>query len=115
MNKVSEVGHEASQTLAEPESQERRLFVKGVVGLGAAFASSSLLSATVQAQADSRQKAPTGNGVSSAQGDWGPLHPPEIQAATCSYNIHPQQKLGNCNLVSHTPFGFPMESRPCEL
>jgi hypothetical protein len=76
MNKVSEVGNEASQTLAELESPARRLFVKGVAGLGAAFASSSLLSAaSAEAQADSRRKAPTGNGVSPAQGDWGPFTP----------------------------------------
>jgi hypothetical protein len=103
MNKVSEVGHEASQTLAEPESQERRLFVKGVVGLGAAFASSSLLSATVQAQADSRQKAPTGNGVSSAQGGWGPFTPSRNTGRYLQLQYPPSTKAGELQLgVTYT-------------
>ncbi len=77
MNKITEVGNNASQTLAELESPARRLFVKGVAGLGAAFASSSLLSAGVpaQAQAQSRGQAASGNQNSSAPDLWGPFTP----------------------------------------
>ena len=66
MNKITEVGNNASQTFADLESPARRLFVKGVAGLGAAFASSSLLSAGVPAQAQSRGQAASGNQISSA-------------------------------------------------
>ena len=94
MNKVSE----ASQTLAELESPERRLFVKGVAGLGAAFASSSLLSATVEAQADSRRKAPTGNGVSPAQGDWGPFTPSRNTGRYLQLEYPPSTTAGELQL-----------------
>ena len=73
MNKITEVGNNASQTLAELESPDRRLFVKGVAALGAAFASSPLLS--VPAQAQLRGQATSGNQDSSASDLWGPFTP----------------------------------------
>lgn len=75
MNKLSRVGNEVSQTLAELESPARRLFVKGVAGLGAAIASSSVLSAAAPAQADSRRQDPPGKESSPAQSGWGPFTP----------------------------------------
>jgi len=51
MNEITEAGNEAYQSFTELESPARRLFVKGVAGLGAAFASSALLSRPVPAQA----------------------------------------------------------------
>src|SRR5450432_4264930 len=75
MNKLSRVENEASQTFAELESPARRLFVKGMAGLGAAIASSSVLSAAVPPQADSRRQDPPGKESSPAQSDWGPFTP----------------------------------------
>ncbi len=75
MNKTSEVWNETSQTFPELESPARRLFVKGVAGLGAAFASSSLLSAAVPAQAQSHQQARPGNEIPPVPDEWGPFTP----------------------------------------
>ena len=68
MNKTTEVGNKA-----ELKSPPRRRFVKGMVGFGAAFASSSLSSVAVSAQDHSRRPAPPGNEISPAQGGWGPI------------------------------------------
>jgi hypothetical protein len=73
MNKITEFGNEASQALAELESPARRLIVKGMAGLGAALASSSLLSAGVPAQA--HQPAAPGNEIPPVLGEWGPFTP----------------------------------------
>ena len=75
MNKSTEVGNEASQTFSELESPARRLFVKGVAGLGAAFASSSFVSAAVPAQAQSGQQGRPGNEIQPVQDAWGPFTP----------------------------------------
>jgi hypothetical protein len=75
MNKLPRVGNEASQTFAELESPARRLFVKGVVGLGAAIASSSVLSAAVPSRVDSRLQDPPGKESSPAESGWGPFKP----------------------------------------
>jgi hypothetical protein len=75
MSNITEVGNYASQTFAELESPARRLFVKGVAGLGAAIASSSLSSMAMPAQAHPRWQDPTGNGVSPAHDGWGPFTP----------------------------------------
>ena len=75
MNKLSRVGNEASQTFAELESPARRLFVKGVAGLGAAIASSSVLSAGVPARVDSCLHDPPSNESPPAQSSWGPFKP----------------------------------------
>ena len=75
MNKISEVGNQTPQTFSELESPARRLFVKGAAGLGAAFASSSFLSAAVPAQAQSHQQARPGNEIRPVQDGWGPFTP----------------------------------------
>lgn len=73
MRKITDVTQEASQTLAELESPRRRQFVKGMAGLGVAFASSSLLSGTVQAHDDSRRTAPGGATSAPVPDAWGPF------------------------------------------
>jgi hypothetical protein len=75
MNKISESWNETSQTFPELESPARRLFVKAAAGLGAAFASSSFLSAAVPAQAQSQQQARPGNEIPPVQDGWGPFTP----------------------------------------
>jgi hypothetical protein len=75
MNKISETGNETSQTFPALESPARRQFVKGAAGLGAAFASSSFLSAAVPAQAQSHQEARPGNEIRPIQDAWGPFTP----------------------------------------
>ena len=75
MNNVTEVGNEASQAFSALESPARRLFVKGVAGLGAAFASSSFVSAAVPAQAQSGQQGHPGNEIQPVQDAWGPFTP----------------------------------------
>jgi hypothetical protein len=73
MNNITEVGNEASQTFSELESPARRLFVKGVAGFGAAFASSSFVFAAVPAQ--SGQQGRPGNEMQPVQDAWGPFTP----------------------------------------
>jgi hypothetical protein len=68
MNKITEVGIEASQSFAELESPARRLFVKGIARLGATLSSSSLLCSGTSAQGKARQAAAPGNEVPAAQG-----------------------------------------------
>jgi hypothetical protein len=75
MDNITEVGNEASQTFSELESRSRRLFVKGVAGLGAAFASSSFVSAAFPAQAQSGQQGPPANEIQPVQDAWGPFTP----------------------------------------
>jgi hypothetical protein len=75
MNKISEVGNESSQTFPALESPARRQFVKGAAGLGAAFASSSFLSAGVFAQAQSHERARPGDEIPRVQDGWGPFTP----------------------------------------
>ena len=75
MNNITEAGNEAAQTFSELESRARRLFVKGVAGLGAAFASSSFVSAAVPAQAQSGQQGHPGNEIQPVQDAWGPFTP----------------------------------------
>src|SRR6201991_4676286 len=75
MNNITEVGNEASQTLSALESRARRLFVKGIAGLGAAFASSSFVSAAFPAQAQSAQQGHPGNEIQPVEDAWGPFTP----------------------------------------
>src|ERR1035441_2055094 len=113
MSKIT--GNEASQTFAELKSPPRRLFVKGVVGLGAAFASSSLLSAAVSAQDHSRRQAPPGNEISPAQGGWGPFTP--SAAPICERGGRPWRRLclfiplirGGLRSGSFSPAGPPWQ------
>src|ERR1039458_769154 len=75
MNEITESVKETSRTLRGPESSSRRLFVKGVAGLGATVASSSFLSAGAPAQSQARQTAPPGNEAAPPQSGWGPFTP----------------------------------------
>ena len=75
MNEITESVKETSRTLLGPDSSSRRLFVKGVVGLGTTLASSPILSAGAPAQSQARQTAPPGNEVAPAQSVWGPFTP----------------------------------------
>jgi hypothetical protein len=75
MNKLSEVGNQASQTLAELKSPERRIFVKGMAGIGATFVSRSLASAAALTQSPARQTVPPGNSAAPDQCGWGSLTP----------------------------------------
>ncbi len=100
MNTVSEAAHEVSQTRAELESPERRLLVKGLAGLGAAFASSSLLSATVQVPDDSRRKAPSDNAVSTAVDGWGPFTPSSNTGRYLQLEYPPSTTAGELQLAA---------------
>jgi hypothetical protein len=75
MNEITESEKETSRTLSGPKSPSRRLFVKGVAGLGATLASSSLLSATDPAQTQAHEPVPAGNGIPPVLGGWGPFTP----------------------------------------
>ena len=100
MNTVSEAAHEVSQTLAELESPERRLLVKGLAGLGAAFASSSVLSTTVPAQADSRHQDPPGKEISAAQSGWGPFTPSSNTGRYLQLEYPPSTTAGELQLAA---------------
>ena len=115
MNKLSEVGNEASQTFAELESPARRLFVKGMAGLGAAFASASLASAAAPTQSQASQTAPLATRSLPLKVGGGLLLHRAVQADTCNSSIRRQLLQGSCSLASHTPFGSPMVSRQCGL
>lgn len=103
MNEVSEVVHGASETLVELDSPTRRRFVKGVAGLGAAFASSSFASAPGQAQDDARRRALTDNRVSNPAGDWGPFTPSSNAGRYLRLEYQPSTTAGELQLgVTYT-------------
>src|SRR6202158_4854390 len=64
----------ASQRLPSLESPRRRLLMKGMAGLGAALASSSL-SPAMAVQTQSHQPGTPGHQVSPVQDGWGPVTP----------------------------------------
>src|SRR5258706_1460350 len=74
MNEINQDERIASERLSSLESPARRLFIKGMAGLGATLASSSL-SAAIAAQTQSHQPGTLGHQVSPVQGGWGPLTP----------------------------------------
>ncbi len=100
MNKLSRAGNKASQTLAELESPARRLFVKGVAGLGAAIASSSVLSAAVSARVDSRSQDPPGKESSPAQSGWGPFTPSRNTGRYLQVEYPPSTTAGELQLAA---------------
>src|SRR5260370_19371432 len=74
MNEINQDERIASERLSSLESPARRLFIKGMAGLGATLASSSL-SAAIAAQTQSHQPGTLGHQVSPVQGGWGPFTP----------------------------------------
>src|ERR1035437_4806420 len=103
MNKLSEVGNEASQTLPELESPARRLFVKGMAGLGATFASASLACVAAPAQSQARKTAPPGNEAAPAQSLWGPFTPSSSAGRYLQLVYPPSTTAGELHLgVTYT-------------
>jgi hypothetical protein len=74
MNQTSQSERVASQGPPSVESPTRRLLMKGMAGLGAALASSSL-SLTIAAQTQSHQRGTPANQVPAVQDGWGPFTP----------------------------------------
>src|SRR6266567_3938668 len=74
MTESSQSERIVSQRLPSLESSARRLLMKGMAGLGAALASSSL-SPAIAAQGQSHQPETPGHQVSPVQGGWGPFTP----------------------------------------
>ena len=74
MNEITRKEILGSQRLASLESPSRRLLIKGMAGLGATLASSSL-SAAIAAQTEGHQPATPDHQVSPVQGGWGPFTP----------------------------------------
>src|ERR1700746_2111865 len=74
MNEITRKQILGSQRLACLESPSRRLLIKGMTGLGATLASSSL-SAAIAAQTQGHQPATPDHQVSPVRGEWGPFTP----------------------------------------
>jgi hypothetical protein len=74
MNQTSQSERVASQGPRSVESPTRRSLMKGMAGLGAALASSSL-SLTIAAQTQSHQRGTPANQVPAVQDGWGPFTP----------------------------------------
>jgi len=72
MNEFTRMEILGSQRLSSLESPSRRSLIKGVAGLGATLASSSL-SAAIAAQTQDHQPAIPNHQVSPVQGGWGPF------------------------------------------
>jgi hypothetical protein len=103
MNKNSKIGNDDSQTLSDPEFPARRRFVKGVVGLGAALTTSSLLSAAVSTEAHSRRQDRPAYAVSPAQSGWGPFTPSSDAGRYLHLDYPPSTKTGELQLgVTYT-------------
>src|SRR3984893_4969155 len=74
MNEMSQNERIGSERLSSLESPARRLLMKGIAGLGATLASSSL-SAAVAAQTERHQPGAPGKQVPPDQVEWGPFTP----------------------------------------
>ena len=74
MNENTQSDRTAPERLSSLESPARRSFMKGMAGLAATLASSSL-SAAIAAQTQSHQPGTLGHQVSPVQGGWGPFTP----------------------------------------
>src|SRR5437879_9417448 len=74
MNEIRQSERIASPRLPSLESPARRLLIKGMAGLGATLASSSL-SPAIAVQNQSHQPGTLGHQVSPVQGGWGPFTP----------------------------------------
>ena len=74
MNKTTQSQRISSQRLPSLESPARRLLVKGMAGLGATLASSSL-SPAIPSQTQSHQPGAPGNQVPPDRVGWGPFTP----------------------------------------
>jgi hypothetical protein len=74
MNEITRKEILGAQRLACLESPSRRLLIKGMAGLGATLASSSL-SAAIAAQTEGHQPATPDHRVSPVQAGWGPFTP----------------------------------------
>jgi hypothetical protein len=103
VNEIIETVRGTSRTQLGPESSSRRLFVKGVAGLGATLASSSLLSAGVPAQAQASQPLAPGNEIPPILGGWGPFTPSSGAGRYLQLEYPPSTTAGELQLgVTHT-------------
>ena len=111
MNEITRKEILGSQRLACLESPSRRLLIKGMTGLGATLASSSL-SAAIAAQTQGHQPATPDHQVSPVQGEWGPFTPSNGAGRYLRLVYPPSTNKGGCNLVSFTLYGSLTISRP---
>jgi len=88
MDEITQSERIASERLSSLESPARRLLMKGMVGLGATLASSSL-SAAIAAQTQSHQPGAPGNQVPPVQGGWGPFTPSSERFPFLPYGAGP--------------------------
>lgn len=103
MNNPIEPRNEAPQTFAKLEDPARRLFVKGVAGLGATLASSSLLSSATPAQGQARQAAAPGNQAAPSQSAWGPFTPSNSAGRYLQFEYPSSKTAGELQIgVTHT-------------
>ncbi len=105
MNKITEVGDEASQSVAGLEPQARRLFVKGIAGLGATLSSSSLLCAATSARGKARKAAAPGNQAPAAQSAWGPFAP----SNSAGHYLQIESALNNCRGVADWCYAYALD------
>src|ERR1700747_3329024 len=99
MNEITRKEILGSQRLACLESPSRRLLIKGMAGLGATLASSSL-SAAIAAQTRGHQPAHPDHQVTPVQGERGPFTPSNGTGRYLRLVYPPSTTKGGCNLAS---------------
>lgn len=103
MNKAGQNKPDGSLTSVEMSSLSRRSFVKGVAGLSATVASSSLLSKPVSAQAQAAQPVPPGGEIPPVLGGWGPFTPSTRAGRYLQLIYPPSTRDGELQIgVTHT-------------
>ena len=103
MNKSTEEVKENSQVLHELESSARRSFVKGIAGLGAALASSSVLSVAEPAQSQAHAPASPSHAMSPVPDAWGPFTPSSNAGRYLQLTYPPSTTAGELQIgVTHT-------------
>jgi pimeloyl-ACP methyl ester carboxylesterase len=103
MNRSTEEVKENSQARHELESPARRLFVKGIAGVGAALASSSVLSTAEPAQNQAHAPASPNHATSPVQDAWGPFNPSSNAGRYLQLTYPPSTTAGELQIgVTHT-------------
>ena len=97
MNEITQSDGTAPERLSSLESPARRLFMKGMAGLGATLASSSL-SAAIAAQTQSHQPGTLGHQVSPVQGGWGPFTPSSVEGRYLQVAYPPSTTKGELQI-----------------
>src|SRR5260370_26459752 len=102
MNEINQSERTAAQRLLSLESPARRLLMKGMAGLGATLASSSL-SPAIAAQPQSHQPATPANQAAPDQVGWGPFTPSSGAGRYLQVAYPPSTTKGELQIgVTHT-------------